>query len=80
MRTVSATEAKQRFGEVLDQVREGPVTIRKNGRDVAVILSPQEFDRRVREGRDSSGVSLKVRKAHADLMERYAKDFQKLAE
>ena len=80
MKTISATEAKQRFGEVLDDVRDGPVTIQKNGKDAAIILTPEEFDRRIRSGRDSSGVSAKVRDAHREMMRRYDADFRKLAE
>jgi prevent-host-death family protein len=39
----TATDAKNRFGEVLEKARGEPVHVQKNGRDVAVILSPEEF-------------------------------------
>ena len=45
MRHVSATEAKQRFAAVLDAAQREPVVIRRQKRDVAVVLSPQEYDR-----------------------------------
>jgi prevent-host-death family protein len=45
MRYVSATEAKQRLAALLDAAQREPVTIRRQKRDVAVILSPQEYDR-----------------------------------
>jgi antitoxin Phd len=45
MRHVSATEAKQRFAALLDAAQREPVTIRRQNRDVAVLLSPQEYDR-----------------------------------
>ncbi|MCO5135494.1 MAG: type II toxin-antitoxin system Phd/YefM family antitoxin [Phyllobacteriaceae bacterium] len=46
MKHFTATEAKNRFGELIDEVNNSPVVIRKNGRDVAVLLSKAEFDRR----------------------------------
>ena len=45
MRYVSATEAKQRLAALLDAAQREPVTIRRQNRDVAVLLSPQEYDR-----------------------------------
>ena len=45
MKTVSATEAKQRFAAVLDDAQREPVVIRRQKRDVAVIMSAEEYDR-----------------------------------
>ena len=45
MRIVSATDAKQGFAAVLDTVQREPVLIRRQKRDVAVVLSPQEYER-----------------------------------
>ena len=45
MRSVSATEAKQRLAALLDATQREPVMIRRQNRDVAVLLSPQEYDR-----------------------------------
>lgn len=45
MRTLGASEAKNRFGELLDLARREPVQIAKKGRGVAVILSMEEFER-----------------------------------
>jgi antitoxin Phd len=45
MHYVSATEAKQRLAALLDAAQREPVTIRRQNRDVAVLLSPQEYDR-----------------------------------
>ncbi len=44
MQTVSAAEAKARFGQLLDAARTAPVTIEKHGRPVAVLVSKQEYD------------------------------------
>jgi len=45
MRTVSATDAKQRFAALLDAAQRDPVLIRRQNRDVAVIMSAQEYER-----------------------------------
>lgn len=45
MRYVSATEAKQRLAALLDAAQREPVTIRRQKRDVAVLMSPREYDR-----------------------------------
>lgn len=45
MRTVSATEAKQRLAALLDAAQREPIVIRRQNRDVAVVLSPQEYER-----------------------------------
>ena len=79
MRTVSATEAKQRFGEVLDQVREGPVTIQKNGRDVAVLLTPEQFDRYISEGGSEERLRQKVLASHERSMKRWNHLYEELA-
>jgi prevent-host-death family protein len=48
MRYVSATDAKQAFAEVLDAAQREPVTIRRQKRDVAVILSVAEYEKLTR--------------------------------
>jgi prevent-host-death family protein len=45
MRTVSATDAKQRLAALLDAAQREPVVIRRQNRDVAVIMSAQEYER-----------------------------------
>jgi len=42
---VSATEAKVHFGKLLDTARRENVSIEKQGRSIAVILSQEEFER-----------------------------------
>ena len=39
-----AAQAKTNFGSLLDSVQREPVTISKNGRPVAVIMSMQEYE------------------------------------
>ncbi|MYB38728.1 MAG: type II toxin-antitoxin system Phd/YefM family antitoxin [Gammaproteobacteria bacterium] len=45
MRVVSASEAKRRLGAVLDAVPREPVTIRRQNREVAVVLSLSDYRR-----------------------------------
>jgi prevent-host-death family protein len=45
MKTVTATEAKQRFAAILDTAQHEPVTIRRQNREVAVVLSSREYER-----------------------------------
>ncbi|MCG6862423.1 MAG: type II toxin-antitoxin system Phd/YefM family antitoxin [Chromatiaceae bacterium] len=48
MKTVSASEAKQRLAAVIDAAARQPVLIRHQKRDVAVPLSIREYERLVR--------------------------------
>lgn len=43
MKTFSAKDAKQHFGELMDTVQREPVSIEKHGRAVAVMLSEVEY-------------------------------------
>ena len=45
MKNITANEAKQSFGQVMETAQREPVLIRKHNRPAAVILSPQEYDR-----------------------------------
>lgn len=43
MAEMTATDAKNKFGQVLDMAQAEPVRIQKNGRDVAVVLSAEQY-------------------------------------
>lgn len=45
MKTMSAKEAKNGFGLLLDTARAEPVTIEKHGRPVVVVLSTEAYER-----------------------------------
>ena len=45
MQFVSASEAKQHLGAVLDAAQREPVTIHRQKREVAVVLSPSDYRR-----------------------------------
>ena len=43
MKTMTATDAKQSFGSLLSMVEKEPVTIQKTNKDVAVVISAQQY-------------------------------------
>lgn len=45
MKTMSAKDAKNGFGLLIDTALVEPVTIEKHGRPVVVVLSIEEFER-----------------------------------
>ena len=45
MKSVFATDAKQKLAALLDAAQREPVVIRRQNRDVAVIMSAAEFER-----------------------------------
>lgn len=45
MKSMSAKEAKNGFGLLLDTARAEPVVIAKHGRPVVVVLSVEEYER-----------------------------------
>jgi len=44
MTIISATQAKNHFGELLEATQKAPVEISKKGRTVAVVLSVEAFE------------------------------------
>jgi prevent-host-death family protein len=77
VKTLTATDAKNRFGELIDMAQAGPVRVQRQGRDVAVVLSPEEF-RRLSEVA-AGKVSPAVQKLHAESAKRWAKVYEALA-
>lgn len=45
MRTISSIDAKNRFGQLIDAARRAPVTVTKNGRPTAVVMSIEDYER-----------------------------------
>lgn len=43
MHTVRASEAKNKFGELVDRVQREPVRIERHGRSVAVLVSEADY-------------------------------------
>jgi len=48
MKTVTATEAKQGLSSVIEWAANEPVVIRRQKRDVAVVMSMREYERLAR--------------------------------
>ena len=75
MKRFTATEAKNRFGELLDDAMVNPIMIQKNGRDVAVLLSKADFDNRLSIGAQKE----RIRQLHEESMQRYDAVYRELA-
>jgi prevent-host-death family protein len=45
MKTVAATEAKNRLGAILDEAQREPIVISRQERDIAVVLSMADYER-----------------------------------
>ncbi len=78
MSAITATDAKNRFGQLLEMAQAEPVHIQKNGRDVAVIVSPEEF-KRLQAASGKPAVNPMVAKLHEESIRRYGKVYEALA-
>jgi prevent-host-death family protein len=65
MAEMTATDAKNKFGQVLEMAQSEPVAIQKNGRDVAFVVSAEQFN-----ALKASAAAPKVRPAIERLMAR----------
>ncbi|NOX42980.1 MAG: type II toxin-antitoxin system Phd/YefM family antitoxin [Gammaproteobacteria bacterium] len=45
MKAIAAKEAKNNFGELMDNAQREPITIERRGRAVAVIMSAKEYEK-----------------------------------
>ncbi len=45
LKKLSAREAKNRFGYLIDMARQEPVSIEKHGRPVVVVVSVEDYER-----------------------------------
>lgn len=50
MAKMNATDAKNRFGQLLEMARAEPVHVQKNGRDVGVMISPEQYEKLIELG------------------------------
>jgi prevent-host-death family protein len=75
MKTMQATDAKNRFGELLEDAISEPVVIQKNGRDVAVLMSKAEFDQHFR-ARPNKEL---VQRYHEESIETFGRLYEALA-
>ena len=75
MKIMQATDAKNRFGELLEDSASEPVLIQKNGRDVAVVLSKAEYDKLFQ----SASRKDLVRQYHEESIQRFGTLYEELA-
>lgn len=78
MSTITATDAKNRFGQVLEEAQREPVRIQKSGRDVAVLVSAAEYQR-LREAESAPRVSPRVRQLLDESIEKRRSVYEALA-
>ncbi|MBI4476730.1 MAG: type II toxin-antitoxin system Phd/YefM family antitoxin [Acidobacteria bacterium] len=45
MKSVAATDAKNRLGAILDEAQREPIVIRRQDREIAVVLSIADYER-----------------------------------
>ncbi|MCB9987712.1 MAG: type II toxin-antitoxin system Phd/YefM family antitoxin [Rhodospirillales bacterium] len=55
MKSMSAKDAKNGFGRLIDTARAEPVIIEKHGRAVVVVLSTEEYERLCRADTEQRG-------------------------
>jgi prevent-host-death family protein len=78
MSAITATDAKNRFGQVLEMARDEPVHIQKNGRDVGIMLSPEQYAQ-ILADRNAPRVNPLIVKLHAESIKRWGKVYEALA-
>lgn len=45
MKEVAATDAKERFGLLLEAAQQAPVRLTRRGRPIGVLMSPEQYER-----------------------------------
>ena len=78
MANITATEAKNKFGQVLEMAQAEPVRIQKNGRDVAIVLSPEQYGALIAE-QNAPRVNPLIVKLHGESVKRWGKVYEALA-
>jgi len=78
MAEITATDAKNRFGQVLEMAQAEPVRIQKNGRDVAIVLSAEQYAALVSES-NAPRVNPLIVKLHGESVKRWGKVYEALA-
>lgn len=78
MADISATDAKNKFGQVLEMAQAGPVHIQKNGRDVAIVVSPEQYAA-LQSASSAPRVNPLVQKMHQNSLKRWGRVYEALA-
>ena len=75
MKSVTATQAKNQFGKLLDDAQVEPIAIEKNGRRIALVLTEQQLNRMIELGRSDT----LVERFHEESIEKYSALYEALA-
>jgi len=75
---MSATDAKNRFGELLELARKEPVRVQKSGRSAVVVADAEEYDSLVQRAAKPK-VQPIVEKLLAESIQRHAALYEALA-
>jgi prevent-host-death family protein len=78
MSEITATDAKNKFGQLLEMAQAEPVHVQKNGRDVAVVVSPEEYAR-LNATIAKPAVNPLVERLHKESVARWGKVYEALA-
>ncbi len=78
MATMSATDAKNKFGQMLEMAKVEPVRVQKNGRDVGIMLSPEQYAA-LQADNAQPRVNPLVQKLHRNSLSRWGKVYEALA-
>lgn len=78
MANITATDAKNRFGQVLEMAQAEPVRIQKNGRDVAIVLSPEQYGALVKDS-NAPRINPLIVQLHSVSVKRWGKVYEALA-
>ena len=75
MKVMQASEAKNRFGELLEASASEPIAISKNGRNIRVVISAEEYERLT----GPSGMDPRVQTSLERSMKRWSRVYEALA-
>ena len=75
MKTMQATDAKNNFGKLIEDCITEPVSIQKNGRDVAVLISAAEYIK-MQKANDNTDLIMKL---HEESIEKFDDLYTELA-
>ena len=78
MAKMTATDAKNKFGQVLEMAQAEPVAIQKNGRDVAYVVSAEQYAALVKDSA-APRVNPLVARLHGESVKRWGKVYEALA-
>jgi prevent-host-death family protein len=78
MAVMTATEAKNRFGQLLEMAQAEPVYVQKDGRDVGVVVSPEHY-RQLIEQAAKPKINPELQRIHAASVKRWGKVYDALS-